>query len=243
MAQVVIGDVSPTSFDAASGSVSHIVAASEGLLVFVALGVVDAAKEVLSVVWDSAGVNEALARPAAIAPLNGIQHNKRLEVWWLAAPTAKTANVTVTMEGGNTQKTGFEAVSTSNFDPTTPFSDYTTLDSSGTASPTTILTQDADDLGIMFFTHELKDSALAPHAGETEIADFNVAGDYRFGAYYEDGDGNITVGGTSAGGSGKAAAIGFTIEAAAAPPVATVLTLENYKRHKAGNNMMITGIG
>lgn len=211
MPQATVGDISSTSFDASSGTLSHIVAAGEGLLVLITLDDVDANKEVASVVWDAAGVNQALARPAAVAPFNDSNLANRYEVWFLAAPTAKTADITITMEGGSSQKTGVAAKSLSNVDPTTPFSDRTTFDSGSSATPSVTLTTGANDLAIMFCTHELKDSALAPDAGETEVADINVGGTYRFGAYYQDATGEVVVAADSAGGAAKCGALGFVV--------------------------------
>lgn len=221
MTQVAIADTSETTFDASSGTVSHVVGAGEGLVVLIILGVIDANKEVQSVVWDAAGVNEPLAKPAAVAPYDESTNIiKRLEVWHLANPTAKTALVTVTIEGGNAQKTDVLCISAQNLHTTVPFSDRVISTSAGGSAPSASnITCGANDLAIMFFAHELKDNTFTPGAGDVELADFNAHGDHRFGCYTSDATGEVTVS-ASTGASGKYAVLGFCLEEA---PVASDL--------------------
>ncbi len=118
MAQVSISNTYTGSADASSSTVSSVtVASGEGLLVGVLLEVTDAGKEVTSVVWDSAGVNESLTEFADFSPTHG---KLRLHVYAKANPTAKTATVTVTLAAS--QKHGVVVCAVANHNTTTMLS-------------------------------------------------------------------------------------------------------------------------
>jgi len=145
MAQVAVQDVSFSSFDGTSGTVSHIVAAGEGLIVGVILEVTDEGKEVDTVVWDVATANESLTQDFSFNPTHG---KLRIEVFRRTNPTAGNP-LLVTVTNKQAQKTGVLCISVTNHDTTTMLADQ--QNDEGTASPGSVApTQNADDLALCF---------------------------------------------------------------------------------------------
>lgn len=212
VSQVTVADISTDSCDANTCSVTHVVASGDNYLVVgVALEVTDSTKEVLSVVWDQGGLDQtSLSLFNAFSPTHG---KLRIEVWRLADPVAKTATIRVTLEGGNTQKTGVVAVSLQNADTGgTPLSGWVTQQ--GTSSSGSVsVTQSEKDLAFCFAVH-FSTGTFSPGGGETEHADFSAASAFRVWACSENGDGATTLSWSNTGGSKETSTVGFSINAA-----------------------------
>ncbi len=112
-ATVSVVDANSTNADSNTIDItSHDVSGSNKvIIVCVVLETTASDKEVQSVTWDQGGSNEALTLFNAFNPGHG---KLRIEVWSLANPTSATGKtVRVTIEGGNSQKTGEAAISLS----------------------------------------------------------------------------------------------------------------------------------
>jgi hypothetical protein len=183
MVQVASGTPGTATFDGNSGSTgSFAVAAGEQLLVFISLEVTDAAKEVLSVVWDVASP-ESLTLFDAFSPGHGKQ---RAEVWYHAAPSPATDTITVTIEGGNSQKTGISAFPISGGDVANlgGWAEVGNTENGSTLS--LAAAQAANDLGFGFYQKLTNSGGITWHASETELTDLTVAGSYKHSVAEED---------------------------------------------------------
>lgn len=85
-----------------------------------------------SVVWDSVGVNESLTQ-LGTEESNG---NARASLWYLAAPTAKTANVTITLNSSS--RTVAAASVYTGVDQVNPFRAAAVAGGNGTNSSPTV---------------------------------------------------------------------------------------------------------
>lgn len=215
MAQVTFGDISTGEATSATFDVAHTIASGEGLIVGVLLEVVDAAKEVQGITWGIS--NTALTKYNAFSPSHG---KLRLEVWYLTNPSAETEWVTVSMEGGNSQKMGVVAISAQNHDLTTMLYNWVTEAGSFTSADVDGLDQEAaDDLSVCFAAHLQSPDAFTMTLGDTEHADLACQGAFRMWAASDDpGDGFAVISWEQAQ-SKEYSHVGFVIKAAAGGPV------------------------
>ena len=193
MGQVVVGDVSTVTVDAALADVvGHTVAAGEVLIVLVTLGDDAADSEVLDVIWDFGGIDQ-LSLGALIFSFNLTTPPRRIEVWGTVVPVAKTATVRVTTENANAQKMWVGAVAVSEVDSDTFL---TALDTDSGAAVTAFsvsVTQQPDDLGMVVGINDALE-AFTPDNSETELFDGAVVGEYQ--AWLASLDNGPTMGGS-----------------------------------------------
>ena len=187
MTQVVISNTENANADGntiglvADGTGAITVPSGRVLTVVVILATQDTSKEVDNIEY--AGAEAMAVSPITdFVPTHGLF---RLEVWQLLAPSAGSGDVVVTIEGGNSQKTGVFAFA-ANLDTTTAHSGKVTdedTDTSGTVSPN----QGANDLGFAFAAHNDK-NVYTTTAGD-ELLDLEVAGQFQMWAASIDGSG------------------------------------------------------
>jgi len=210
MAQVAVQDRSTTSFDANSGSVSHIVGSGEQLIVGVLLEGTDTSKEVDNIQWEAAAGDLPLAFFGAFSPTHG---KLRLEVWYLAdIAVAETRNVTVTLESGNAQKTGVCAVSVTNAN-SPPVSSPQDTDEGSDADGSVSVTQVADDLAMCFAGHNDASGAFTATGDASELEDFIAASQFNMWCAEGDTAGATTLSWTQSA-SKENSTFGFIVEAA-----------------------------
>ncbi len=108
---------------------SHVVSGTDPVLI-VKVACKGVLNEVTSVKWDSAGVNQSLIR--LNSDVNG---NADAEIWFLANPTAKTADITIAM--GSSTRVVAAASTYTGVNQTSPFRTAASASANGTdASPT-----------------------------------------------------------------------------------------------------------
>jgi len=207
MGQVASQDTSVGSFDANSGTVSHIVDSGEGLIVGCICEVTDSGKRPDDVFWDVASSNQQLTRfGTVLLPGSG---KLLIDVFFHTGPDAKTALVTVNIEGSEANKTAICCISVSNHNTTTMLSDRQVddgTDAGGSVGPT----QDANDLAIAFAAHFKSDGDFTATGDSVELHD-SIQQGFDVGLFEGDTAGATTLSWTQAE-SAENATYGFTVE-------------------------------
>ncbi len=109
---------------------SHTVTGTNAALVVVT-GFRATGVTVTGIVWDAAGVNEALTKVG-----NDANDDANAEMWYRAAPTAKTADVTITYS--DTMRGGAAALTYTDCDQTNPFRTAAAATANGTDDSPTV---------------------------------------------------------------------------------------------------------
>jgi len=186
--------------------VAHTVAIDNSLFVCITLESDASDKEVLSVVWSGGG--GALTLFDFFNPSHG---KMRHEIWSTETPgVAISGTITITLEGGNSQKIGATAFSVDGQDVIT-LSRLGTEEQDGSgASGAVSVTQDDEDLAMIVVGHFNTD-AIGPADTENEESDTAVGGSFRHATYSQDGSGVTSLGWTSTG-SVERSTMGFIVE-------------------------------
>lgn len=194
-------------------SFSHTVASGTSKLVVV-VDICDDKNDpgtVDSVVWDSAGVNESLTKRVDL--LGAEKTSSRVTIWTLDSPTAKTANITVTLGSDISSAQGCNAINLSDTD--TGVLGSTTQDNSSVGTDYTMShTRVGSGDGILIYASCCYAGdvwPLTPNTGDTEIMDAQTGtsnkADLTIWTTYETHTtgGSKTLGGTGGNGSGALA--------------------------------------
>jgi hypothetical protein len=172
---------------ASSGTITGFTITSANVLV-VGVGYTDGGVSVTSVVWDAAGVNQALTQVKY--QREGVFTGFVTEIWYLVNPTAGSSkSITITMSGSGQ---GFAGVAAgfAGGNTTTPFGDMTltggTADSEGGASdPITVTVTTAS--GETVFDMVCGETASTVGVDQAVILNDNATFGRLFASSYQDG--------------------------------------------------------
>ncbi len=148
--------------------------------------------------------------------LNSIGSGRRVSIWSLAAPNVVTANIVVTL--ASAADVGMIASSWEGVNQITPFSG-SAANSGNSATPSVVVPSAVGELVIDAFVHDNNGNNPIVGAGQTELADVNVIGDFRTASSFEDGAApNVTMD-WSGMGIGQWASVGASLQPAVVAPV------------------------
>ena len=116
--------------------------------------------------------------------LNSLGTDRRVSIWYLAAPNVVTANIVVTL--ASAADVGMIAHSWSDVLQATPFSG-SAANSGSSATPSVVVPSAVDEVVVDAFNHGNDGNDPIVGAGQTELADVEVTGDFRVAASKEDG--------------------------------------------------------
>ncbi len=115
---------------------------------------------------------------------NSLGTDRRISLWSLAAPNVTTANIVVTL--ASAADVGMVAHSWIEVKQSAPWSG-SAANSGSSATPSVVVPSVAGELVIDGFNHDNDGNDPAVGAGQVELADLQVVGDFRMGSSREDG--------------------------------------------------------
>jgi len=141
---------------------------------------------------------------------------RRTSIWTLVNPPVTTANIVVSIANADVSMI---ATSWQTVDQSTPVSG-SAANSGSSATPTVVVPSAAGELVLDNFCHDNNGNNPIVGAGQTELADVNVIGDFRSAASRQDGAApNVTMD-WSGMGSGNWSSAGISLQEPAAPVAA-----------------------
>ena len=146
---------------------------------------------------------------------NSLGSGRRVSVWYLPAPNVVTANIVVTL--ASAADVGMIGHSWSDVNQVTPFSG-SAANSGSSATPSVVVPSASGELVVDAFNHDNSGNDPAVGAGQVELADVEVTGDFRMAASREDGAApNVTMD-WSGMGAGDWASVGASLQPAVVAP-------------------------
>lgn len=148
-----------------------------------------------------------------VEQLNG--SSRRVSMWTLVAPNVTTANIVVTL--GSAGDIGMIATSWENVDQVTPVN-ASAGNSGSSTTPSVVVNSASGERVIDAFGHDTAGNNPIVGAGQSELADVEVVGDFRTASSHQDGAApNVTMD-WSGMGNAVWASVGISLREASAGP-------------------------